>query len=94
MQESTLESGDAGRRSLCFRIGKFVELLLMTNFDSKCKRCDWGTLKPWDELDDEQKEVALRLPGSMDMPLDERKIRNRWCTRCWYEDRGDEVLDA
>jgi len=66
----------------------------MNNLDSKCKRCDWGTLKRWDEMDAEQQEVALRLPRSADFSLDERKARHRWCTRCWYEDVGDEVGNA
>ena len=66
----------------------------MNNLDSKCKRCDWGTLKPWDELDEEQKEVAQRLPASARYSLDERKARHRWCTRCWWEETGDEAQNA
>ena len=69
-------------------------MFAMNNLDSKCKRCDYGTLRPWDDMDDEQQEVALRLPASKDFSLDERKIRHRWCTRCWYEDRGDSVSNA
>ena len=66
----------------------------MNNLDAKCKRCDYGTLRPWDELDDEQKEVAERLPASADYALEERKAHHRWCTRCWYEDKGDRVRNA
>lgn len=66
----------------------------MNSLDSKCKRCDYGTLRRWDDLDEEQQEVALRLPRSADFSLDERKARHRWCTRCWYEDTGDGVRNA
>ena len=82
------------RRSLCFRIEKFVELFAMDDLDSKCKRCDYGVLRRWDELDDEQKEVMVRLPASADYPLDIRKARHRWCTRCWYEETGDRARIA
>jgi hypothetical protein len=46
-------------------------------------------LKTWAELNDEDREMVKRLPGPAGESLDERKLRHRWCTRCWFEDRGD-----
>jgi len=31
--------------------------------------------------------MVKRLPA--DYSLEERKLRHRWCVRCWYEDSGD-----
>ena len=35
--------------------------------------------------EDEEREVARRLPGAADYPAAERETTHRWCTRCWYE---------
>jgi hypothetical protein len=53
---------------------------------NRCPRCDAGRLRGWDELNDDEREVAKRLPASADYTLDERKARHRWCPRCWYEE--------
>jgi hypothetical protein len=66
----------------------------MVNPEFNCGRCDWGTLKRWDELDEEQKEVAERLPASSGYSMEVRRARHRWCTRCWYEDRGDSAIET
>lgn len=58
--------------------------------EDKCRRCEYGRLRGWSELNDEEREVALRLPASKDHSLEERAARHRWCTRCWYEDTGRE----
>jgi hypothetical protein len=42
-------------------------------------------LKVWDELSDDEREVAKRLPASAYYSVEERKSKHRWCTRCWYE---------
>jgi len=52
----------------------------------RCPRCDAGRMRGWDELNDDEREVARRLPASADYSLEERKARHRWCTRCWYEE--------
>jgi hypothetical protein len=52
----------------------------------RCPRCDTGRLCAWEELKDDEREVAKRLPASADYSLEERKARHRWCRRCWYEE--------
>lgn len=62
--------------------------------EGRCPRCGEGRLKAWYELSAEERELARRLPDSADFPLDERAARHRFCTRCWYEDRGATPLNA
>jgi len=50
-----------------------------------CPRCGSSGLKRWDELDDEQKFLVERLPGSADSQPKERK-KHRFCVRCWFEE--------
>ena len=50
-----------------------------------CPRCGAGRLKNWDELADEQRMLAERLPGNADYPAAARK-KHRYCERCWYEE--------
>ena len=57
-----------------------------TQGEGRCPRCGEGTLKAWYELSDEEREMALRLPGSADFTLEERATRHRFCTRCWFEE--------
>lgn len=52
----------------------------------RCPRCDTGRMRAWNELNDDEHEVAKRLPASADYSLEERKARHRWCTQCWYEE--------
>ena len=56
--------------------------------ENQCRRCETGRLRGWNELNDEEREVAMRLPASNDYSIEERAARHRWCTRCWYEDTG------
>jgi len=56
---------------------------------NQCPRCQVGELCGWDVLNEEQREVLKRLPASADYSLEERKLRHRWCTRCWYEETSD-----
>jgi hypothetical protein len=65
----------------------------MTN-RTQCPRCRASQLRAWPELSDEEQEVVKRLPSSADFALDDRKARHRWCTRCWYEDKGDALMSA
>lgn len=60
----------------------------------QCRRCETGRLRDWSELNDEEREVALRLPASKDFSIEERMARHRWCPRCWYEDKGREPQEA
>jgi len=55
------------------------------NSGDRCPRCE-GRLQSWTELNDEEREMVKRLPA--DYSLEERKLRHRWCVRCWYEDSG------
>ena len=52
----------------------------------RCPRCELAELQSWDALNDEEREVVKRLPASADYSLEERKVRHRWCARCWYEE--------
>ena len=54
----------------------------------RCPRCGEGPLKAWYELSEEEREVALRLPGSADFNAAERAARHLFCTRCWHEEFG------
>jgi len=58
----------------------------------RCSRCNEAT-RTWDELTDEEREVAKRLPSSQDYSAKERQTMYRWCPRCWNEskDEGDTV---
>ena len=55
--------------------------------DNRCPRCA-GQLRTWNEMNDEERQVAIRLPAA-EHAAEERKLRHRWCTRCWFEDTGD-----
>lgn len=55
------------------------------NHESRCPRCHEGRLKPWNDLDDEEREIVRRLPIARESSLTERQHKNLWCTRCWHE---------
>ncbi|HZJ44850.1 MAG TPA: hypothetical protein VFD63_13830, partial [Pyrinomonadaceae bacterium] len=55
---------------------------------TRCPRCERGRLKSWSELSDDEQIVANRLPGSVEVPANERKTTHRWCTECWFEEKG------
>jgi len=42
-------------------------------------------VKGWEELSDEERLLAEKLPMSADYPLRNRK-KHRFCTACWFED--------
>jgi hypothetical protein len=64
----------------------------MRNFDAKkCPRCNAGRLKHWQELNDDEKILAERLPSSQKFKKDERR-RHLFCPNCWFETRDDETL--
>ena len=50
-----------------------------------CPRCGSSKMKSWEELTDEERFLAARLPLSADYTLDARK-KHRFCTRCWFEE--------
>jgi Zn ribbon nucleic-acid-binding protein len=64
------------------------------NNDRRCPKCGEKTLQTWEELNDDEREVVRRLPGSADYPLAERQTSNRWCTRCWHEEASDSEHTA
>jgi hypothetical protein len=53
---------------------------------NRCPRCDAGRMRGWVELNDDEREVAKRLPASADYTPAAREARHRWCPRCWYEE--------
>ena len=59
----------------------------MESLTYRCTRCGDGSLRSWQELDEEEREVVRRLPASADYIADERRTRHRWCTRCWHEEK-------
>ena len=63
-----------------------VEFIMETS--NQCPRCETGRIRGWSELNDEEREVAKRLPASKEYSMEERDARHRWCTRCWYEETG------
>jgi len=58
----------------------------MTDSKDKCPRCGEGRLRSWNELTEDEREVARRLPASADYSLALRSATHRWCNRCWYEE--------
>lgn len=53
--------------------------------DDGCPKCGYREMRSWDELTEEEMMIALRLPGSAEFSVEERK-KHRFCTRCWFED--------
>jgi hypothetical protein len=58
-----------------------------------CPRCHSARLKTWDELDDEQKFLAERLPLSAEFSIEQRK-KHRFCERCWFEEIGEQPISV
>lgn len=63
------------------------------NSQKNCPRCQSPAVKSWDELTGEQKMLAEKLPASADFSPEERK-KHRFCTRCWFEDKGSEMVEV
>lgn len=49
-----------------------------------CLRCYSPKMKNWDELNDEERMLAEKLPVSAEFTPKERK-KHRFCVKCWYE---------
>jgi len=64
------------------------------NIENQCPRCGASPLKNWQELDEDEREVVRRLPGSADYSSVEREKTHRWCARCWYEEKNHLALDT
>jgi len=60
----------------------------------RCPRCGEGRLRRFDELSEEEREVARRLPASADYASDERRALHRWCAKCWYEATKADQVDT
>ena len=57
----------------------------MKGFDEKiCPRCHHVEMKTWNELTDEEKILAERLPMSATFTRRERET-HLFCPRCWHE---------
>ena len=59
-----------------------------TQGEGRCPRCGEGPLRAWYELSEEERDVALRLPGAADFTAAERAARHLFCTRCWFEEQA------
>ncbi len=61
----------------------------MKGFNQKmCPRCHFPQMKLWEELTDEEKFLAERLPMSTEFSIEERK-QHLFCPRCWLETVDD-----
>lgn len=60
--------------------------------NKRCPKCGENTLRTWDELGDDEREIVRRLPGSADYSADERKSLHQWCTLCWHEELPGETV--
>jgi NMD protein affecting ribosome stability and mRNA decay len=63
-------------------------------FEMQCPRCGVGRLRPWEELSEEERMVARRMPESMDYSQAEREATHRWCAQCGYEETENRPFDA
>jgi hypothetical protein len=52
--------------------------------EKNCPKCHYPLMKSWEELNEEQKMLAERLPASAETSLAQRK-KNLFCPRCWFE---------
>ncbi|HYJ48182.1 MAG TPA: hypothetical protein VEV81_16335 [Pyrinomonadaceae bacterium] len=60
----------------------------------RCPRCGEGRLVGWNELNEEEREVANRLPAAADYSAAERRATHRWCTNCWHEETEGAASNA
>ncbi|MBA3805358.1 MAG: hypothetical protein H0X14_06555 [Acidobacteria bacterium] len=63
--------------------------MMNSQHTDRCPRCGEGRLRGWDELSEEEQEVARRLPASADYAPGGRQSTHRWCMNCWYETTED-----
>jgi len=67
---------------------------MMKGFQRKmCPKCHHPQMKLWEELTDEEKFLAERLPMSATFTRRERE-KHLFCTRCWQEVVPDETADC
>ncbi len=62
---------------------------LNVTIDQRCPNCGDQTLRTWEDLSDDERDVVRRLPASADYASSERRIKHRWCTRCWHEETSN-----
>ena len=55
---------------------------------NKCQKCDYKSVKTWDELSEEEKMVVKSKYS--DFSLEQRK-KHRFCVRCWFEEMDKEI---
>jgi hypothetical protein len=58
--------------------------------ENLCPRCLVGQMKTWQELTDDEKILAEKMPLSAQYSSDERK-RHLFCTRCWFEQTSQKA---
>jgi ribosomal protein L37E len=58
----------------------------MKGFQEKmCLKCGFSEMKEWENLTDEEKMLAERLPMSAEFARRERET-HLFCPRCWHEE--------
>jgi hypothetical protein len=69
---------------------------MQTRTPDACPRCHAARLRSWDELSDEEREAARRLPAPPGRAAEGRaaRERRRWCVRCWHGERDDSPRQA
>lgn len=66
----------------------------MKGFNRKmCQKCHFPQMKLWEELTDEEKFLAERLPMSAAFTRRERE-KHLYCPRCWQEVIPRETTDC
>lgn len=61
------------------------------NLANECPRCGHRPLRGWQDLSDEEREVARRISTHLEPTDPGTTALHRWCTRCWYETRSAPV---
>lgn len=57
---------------------------------NSCPRCGFEDLKAWQELNEDEKILAEKMPLSAEFNEDERK-RHLFCVRCWFEETNPKI---
>jgi hypothetical protein len=67
-----------------YRVYTALSKQMIHGSEKTCPNCGSPKVKHWAGLNDEQKMLAERLPGSSNFSTKDRE-NHRFCTRCWFE---------
>lgn len=62
---------------------------MIQNNDQICPKCGSYKMAHWPDLDDDEKLLVEKLPGSAEFTKEQRK-KHRFCRRCWFETEDRE----